>query len=109
MAFETTVTAELLGKRLGKTKEADVDDVEHAFETAVELLTDATATAFRTIPEHVCDDLVYRVGRSVYDGGKTQNGNSQLTTVQGETAVRAPRDPLATVGPTLARYVVGFS
>lgn len=105
MTFTPTVNAESLAGRLKRP--ADDPRVEEAFNTAVALLTDATTDTYREIPENVANTLVLQVARAVWDQGKTASyGGSQTTQVTGETAVRAPRDPLAVVAPILARYTV---
>ncbi len=107
MALETTVTAAVLAARLNK--KADDPEVARCLATAVGLLEDATATAFRPIPVGVMDSLVIRVARSEWDGSRQQHGGAQAGQVQGETVVRQPRDPLAVAMPILSRYVIGFA
>ena len=105
MAFTTTVTAAQLAAALGIRDTSD-GEVARCLAVAVALLTDATAAAFRPIPATVCDDMVIRVGRSVWENAKRQHGGVATTQLGGETAVRTPRDPLAVVKPYLASYVV---
>lgn len=105
--FTHTVTPTDLATRLGRSGTTSPDaEVQHCLDVAVALLTDATEAAFREIPEAVCNDMVIRVARSVWENAKRQHGGVATTQLGGETAVRTPRDPLAVVKPYLARYVV---
>lgn len=103
-----TVTAESIAVALKKP--ATDPAVEAAYATAVALLEDVTAKAWRPIPEAVMDSLVTRVTRAEYEGRtRSQFGGTQATQVQGETAMRPPRDPLAAAAPILALYVLGMA
>lgn len=105
MAFAHTVTVESLADRVKRP--ASDPRVEDALNTAVALLTDATTDTYREIPEDVANNLVVQVARAVWDQGKTaSSGGAQATQITGETAVRAPRDPLAVVAPVLGRYTL---
>lgn len=103
----TTVTAEVLEaawKRPGDPA------VASALAAAIGHLESATTGAFREIPQGVMDDMVTRVARAVFDQGRQQSAGSPSTTqVQGQVAVRAPRDPLNVVTPILANYVAGMA
>lgn len=102
----TTVTAASLAAAW-KRPEAEA---LAALQAAIGHLEGATVGAFRPIPQGVMDDMVRRVARAVFDQGRQQSAGSPNTTqVQGQTAVRAPRDPLNVVAPILANYVVGLA
>lgn len=102
--FETTVTVAQLAARFKKT--AEDPDIIRVHGEALELLTDATVSAFRTIGPETCDDLFLRVARACWDGVKQMNGQASGTQVEGQAPVRAPRDPLREVEPILSRYIV---
>lgn len=103
--FTTTVTAATLAAMMGRP--TTDGEVAAALAEAIELLTDATADAFRPIPDHVRDDLAIRVARSCHENRtRTAHGNAPAAQMGGETLVRSPRDPLAPVVGILARYVV---
>lgn len=102
----TTVTAAALAA-VWKRPEAEA---QAALDAAVGHLEGATLGAFRAIPQGVMDDMVRRVARAVFDQGRQQSAGSPNTTqMQGEVAVRAPRDPINVVAPILANYVVGLA
>lgn len=107
MALDTTVTPDSLAASLGRPAgEADVADAHAA---ALVLLEDYTADAWRPIPGPVLDQAVTATARALYEAKRRSSyGGGQATQVQGETAPRPPRDPLAAAGPILARYVVGI-
>lgn len=104
----TTVTA---AKLAGLLKRPATDpDVADALAEAIAHLETATETPFRPIPVDVMDSMVVKVARAVYEGRtRSSYGGSQATQVQGETAMRPPRDPLAAVQPTLGHYVLGLA
>lgn len=104
MTFTTSINVAALAARYSKP--ADNADIVRVHAEALQLLTDATASAFRTIPAQVCDDLFLRVARGCWDGVKQMNGQASGTQVEGQAPVRAPRDPLREVEPLLSRYVV---
>lgn len=105
--FTTSVTAASLAPRY--KREVGDPEVIRVYAQAVERLTEATVDAFRPIPEEVCDEMVIRVARALWDGARQQNGTAQATQLEtGQTLARAPRDPLREVQPDLARYVIGF-
>lgn len=104
MAITITLTAGDLAPRLGaKVGDPEVDRV---LTVATDLLVEATAVTFRTIPQAVADEMAYRVARSTWENRRQQHGAAQLTQVPGEVGVRPARDPLAPVAGLLARYVV---
>jgi len=100
----TTVTAEKLADLLKRP--AGDSAVADALSEAIGELETATANPFRPIPVAVMDSMVVKVARACYEGRtRSMFGGGQATQVQGETVQRPPRDPLAAVQPTLARYV----
>lgn len=104
----TTVTAAFLANLLKRP--ADDADVTAALAEAVGHLTTATEMVFRPIPVEVMDTMVIKVARAAYEGrNRSMYGGSQATQVQGETAMRPPRDPLSAVQPILARYVLSLA
>lgn len=105
---DTTVTAAYLAGLLKRPAgEAAVAD---ALQEAKDLLEGATATPFRPIPVAVMDSMVIKVARASFEGrSRSAYGGSQATQVQGETAMRPPRDPLAAAQPVLSRYVIGLA
>lgn len=104
----TTVTAQALADLL-KRPATDLA-VTDALAEAIGHLETATEDVFRPVPQSVMDSMVIKVARAVYEGRtRSAYGGSQATQVQGETAMRPPRDPLAAVQPTLARYVIGMA
>lgn len=100
------ITKELLAARVGAK---DPDDCIHALATAHELLDEALVDRFREVPEYTFDEMVLSVGYAVYERKKSSDGKRSLTTVEGQTSVQAPRDPLASVRSILANYVVGMA
>lgn len=102
----TTVTAAALAA-VWKRPEAEA---QAALDAAQGHLEAALVGRFREVPQGVMDDMVRRVARAVFDQGRQQSAGSPNTTqMQGEVAVRAPRDPLNVVAPILANYVVGLA
>jgi hypothetical protein len=82
--------------------------IQECWTNAGELLTLATAKAFRVIPQSVLDYCQLRIGKDMFDSRNTTAGGSQFTTFEGVTSARAARDPLAVVAPVLAMYVVRY-
>lgn len=99
------VTKAQLADRIGTS----VDKVDHAFDLAVEKLDEALEDAFRPMPDHTYAECVLSIGYAVWDRKKSSAGSKQTTTMEGQIAVRAPRDPLASIRPLLANYVLTFA
>lgn len=102
-----TVTKDDLGKRLGKTGEADAAEVERCFDLAQVELLDAVRNAWRAVPSEHADECVLRIGQSVWDMRKTSTGQGQ-TSVDGPPSPRAPADLLASSRPIIRKYVIGL-
>jgi hypothetical protein len=102
------MTWEDLKAYLEKTGTSEDTRIEACWDNAGELLTLATAKAFRVIPQSVLDYCQLRIGKDMFDSRNTTAGGSQFTTFEGVTSARAARDPLAVVAPVLAMYVVRY-
>jgi hypothetical protein len=102
------MTWEDLKAYLEKTGTSEDTRIEACWDNAGELLTLATAKAFRVIPQSVLDDMQLKVGKGLYDSRNTTASNSQYTAYEGVASARAARDPLAEVAPILAMYVVRY-
>lgn len=79
-----------------------------ALNVAGELLDDALAGAFKTVPDDVRHQLDLEVGAEVYRRRDGITGQSQYAQLDGLTPVAGPRDPLTRVRPIIGRYVVPF-
>lgn len=100
-------TVAQLGVRVGRTPPND--EVQHALDVAIDMVTTAVEGAFRPVPDHIVKECVLSVGHALYDRTKGSGGVAQLTNIEGQPAVRAPRDPRATIRHILADYVLGFA
>lgn len=107
-AIVTTVTAETVATRAGLRGEGAVVEAGRLLELAVVELGEALEGAFRQPPAVVVDEMVLRVAVDAARATRTAGAGAQ-TTVEDGQQVRAPRDPLASVRPRLARYVVGMA
>lgn len=102
-----TVSDEQLAERLGVNlaKEGVALEVARVRAVSTTLLTSALAQAFREVPEDIHDECLLSVAKAVHDRKRTTNGVAG-TTMDGAVPVRSPRDPLASIRPILAGYVV---
>lgn len=92
---------------IGTSGSEDDNFIQGCFDHAVILLTTATASAFRPIPEGIMDQMVLEVGNELYNRKNAPGAQSQYTQFDGSSVpVRAPRDPLTQVRSILAMYVV---
>lgn len=92
---------------IGKETTDDDNFIEGCFDHAVILVTQATADAFRPIPQGIMDEMVLEVGNELYNRKNAPSGQSMYATFDGGSMpVRAPRDPLTMVRPIIAMYVV---
>jgi hypothetical protein len=100
-------TAAQLGTRVGKT--SPNAEVEHALNVAIDMVNTAIEQAFRPVPPYIVQECILSAGHALYDRTKGSGGVAQLTNVEGQPAVRAPRDPKATIRHILSDYVLGFA
>lgn len=87
----------------------DTEDMrlEAMWNSAKSMIDLAIEGAYRPVPQDVIDLMYLEVGSSLYDRRNAPNTSSQFLGYEGTpVAVKAPRDPLATVRPIIARYVV---
>lgn len=99
------VTVAELGVRIGKP----AVDVQSSFALAVERVDTALESAFRPMPDATYKECVLSVGYAAWDRKKSSAGSKQTTVMEGQQIVRAPADPLASIRPILALYVLGFA
>lgn len=106
----TTVTAETVAQRAGLRRDGQPDLVEAGRVLALALveLGEALEGAWRPMPAEVVDECVLRMAVDAARAARTGGTGGQTTQLEDGTQVRAPRDPLASVRPRLARYVVGI-
>lgn len=106
----TTVDAEAVAKRAGLRAGGAPDLVEagRCLALALEELNEALAHRFRDPGELTFDEMVLRVAVDVARATRRTDAGGQSTQLEDGRQVPAPRDPLASVRPRLARYVVGI-
>lgn len=93
-----------LAAYIGVDSDAGID---RDLASAKQVLDDALSAAFRPVPDDTYDWLLLEVGQAMYERRhSTSSGATQYGTLEGAVPVRAARDPLSSVRPTLARYVV---
>lgn len=91
-------------------KPATEKRVIDAFNTATEMVALAIGQAWRPVPDSIAKECVLSVGYAVYDRSKSSDGRGQPVTVEStNTAVRSPRDPMASIRTILADYVDTFA
>lgn len=109
MPLAHTVTKDAVAKRAGLRGDTADAEATRCLELAAVELEEALEGAFRQPPAEVVDEMVLSVAVDLTRAGKTSTAGQQATQVEGGTVVRAPRDPLASVRPRLARYTVGLA
>lgn len=102
MSFPATITPADLGGHV----RVPAQDVQELYDSAVEHLEAAFQAAWRPVPEHIANECLIRVAQAIKDGRRATNAGKQLATVEGGTATRASLDPIDSIRPILARYVV---
>lgn len=83
--------------------------IQNCWDTAVEYIDLALASAFRPVPENTLNRLYLEVGHELFKRRDAPSGASQFAVFEGGTLpVRGPRDPLAQVRPIIGMFVCPF-
>ena len=98
-----------LKQYIGVNDDSEDQRVQMIFNSATALVDSALSGAFRAVPEDVKSLMYLEVGSTLWDRRNSPNTSSQYAIFEGGALpVKGPRDPLATVRPVIARYVVPF-
>lgn len=109
MALEFTLTPAEVADRAGLRGPTAIPEATRCLELAKVELEEALSGAFRPVPPEVADEMALRVAVDAARAAKTAGAGGQATQVEDGRQIPAPRDPLASVRPRLARYTVGLA